>query len=281
MNNFGFQRERKGGGTIANNAAIEFNNQIVNYNSNIEYNASTFSLKATGDYYVFWTVTIKTGLGVKGPTISLITDDDTVYDSTNSMKTGQISGSAVIRVNGAKTFQLINKTGQSIVLADNVDVSATISIVQLSEETAGIDLKLINSPGVDLAGGATVPFDTEFAKFNNMITNAAGVISITNAGKYIIDWSVAIDGSLDAVSSKFVLVHPTSETENTILGTSEISIVHRTSIYGSAILNVTTASQDVPYNIELINGCTDAANNLVEITLADISTQASIRIVQI
>lgn len=281
MNNFGFQRERKGGGTIANNAAIEFNNQIVNYNSNIQYNASTFSLKAAGDYYVFWTVTIKTGLGVKGPAISLVTDDDTVYDSTNSMKTGQISGSAVIKVNGTKTFQLVNKTGQSIVLADNVDVNAVISIVQLKGETAGIDLKLINSPASSLTGGAVVPFDTEFAKFNNMITNEAGVISLTNAAKYIIDWSVAIDGSLDAVSLKFLLVHPTSETENTILGTSEISIVHQNSIYGSAILNVTTASQDIPYNIQLINGCTDADNNLVEVTLSDISTQASIRIVQI
>ena len=282
MSNFGCQRKRTTGGTIANNEAINFNVEIANYDSTITYTDPSFILSSNADYFVSWFVTIKTGLGIKGLDVQLVadTEPETVYSSSNSMKTGQISGTAVIRATSGLKLQLVNKTGQSIVLADNVDVTANISIIQINTDTAGIELYLTDSQGGDLLGGNIVPFNTTFSKYNDLITNKDGTINILVPGRYIIDWSVAIDGSLDAASIKFNLINTLDDVEN-ILGISESPLVLHSSIYGTAIINVPNASIDKPYSLQLVNKTANAEGTLTQLTLAQIGIQATMRIVQV
>ncbi|SFU81107.1 hypothetical protein SAMN04487886_11811 [Clostridium sp. DSM 8431] len=282
MPNAGFQRERRAPGTIATDQAIAFNSQVVNYDTNVKYNASTFFLDGNADYYVSWFVTIKTALGTRGPSVSLITNDDPsiIYTSNNSMKTGQISGSAVIRSDGTTTFQLVNTTGQSIVLADNVDVTANISIIQINGTLkSGIVLQATNSAGATLDGGAIIPFDTVFSQINGDITNADGTISLNNDSRYFVHWTVSLDGSLDATSIKFNLVSVT-ETESTVVGTSESPVVLQGSFYGSTIVYAPDATT-TPFNLRLVNASEDATSTNSSITLANIGIQASITIVEI
>lgn len=282
MSNFGYQRKRTTGGTIANNEAINFNVEIANYDSTITYTDPSFILSSNADYFVSWFVTIKTGLGIKGLDVQLVadTEPETVYSSSNSMKTGQISGTAVIRATSGLKLQLVNKTGQSIVLADNVDVTANISIIQINTDTAGIELYLTDSQGGDLLGGNIVPFNTTFSKYNDLITNKDGTINILVPGRYIVDWSVAIDGSLDAASIKFNLINTLDDVEN-ILGISESPLVLHSSIYGTAIINVPNASIDKPYSLQLVNKTANAEGTLTQLTLAQIGIQATMRIVQV
>lgn len=288
--NFGFQRQRAGGGTIPNDTAIAFNRPLVNYNTNISYNDSTFTISLPGDYYVSWNVALKTGLGISGPTISLVTNTTPVqtFSSTNSMKTGQISGSAVLRVTTAPTtFQLVNTTGNNIVLADNVEISANISIIAINPATAGANYYLTNSSGGNLAGDATVPFNETITEFNNLVINDAGAIRIANAGKYIVEWSVSLDGSNDADYIKFNLVN-VSGTTTTILGSNESPVVLPGTVYGNALINIPNATTTEPYEIQLRNASfatvtTPTTEEPVptDLTLASQSIQATIRIVQI
>lgn len=283
MSDAGFQRQRTAGGTITNNGAIAFNSQIVNYDSTVSYNASVFTLASSSDYYVSWFITTKTGLGIKGIDVSLVTNDtpEIVYPSTNTMKTGLLSGSAIIRSNGSTTFQLVNRTGQSIVLADNVDVTANVSIIRINGPLkSGIVLNSTNSAGVNINGGDVIPFDTIFTQINNTITNSDGTISITSASRYMIDWYVSLDGSLDATAVKFNLVHVATP-DSTIIGTSESPVVLQGGFYGNALINVETASTEVPYIIRLVNASVDSTSTLATVTLSNIGIQASIRITEI
>lgn len=286
--NFEFQEQRAGGGTIPNNTAIAFNRTIVNYDTNISYNDSTFTISAPGDYYISWNVALKTGLGVLGPTISLVanTTPTETFPSTNSMKTGQISGSAALRVTTAPTtFQLVNTTGSSIVLANNVEISANISIIAVNPETAGANYYLTDKSGGNLSGNAPVPFNETVTEFNNLLTNTDGTISISNAGKYIVEWSVSLAGSGDADYLKFNLVHVSGE-DVTILGSNESPVVLPGTVYGNALINIPNAA--APYEIELRNASfatvvTSETTQQVpsDLTLASQSIQAAIRIVQI
>lgn len=286
--NFGYQRQRAGGGTIPNNTAIAFNRALVNYDTNISYNDSTFTISLPGDYYVSWNVALKTGLGVSGPTISLVTSTNEEFPSTNSMKTGQISGSAVLRITTVPTtFQLVNTTGNNIVLADNVEISANISIIAINPSTAGANYYLTNSSGANLAGDAVVPFNETITEFNNLIVNDAGTIRLSNAGKYIVEWSVSLDGSNDADYIKFNLVNAVGTT-TTILGSNESPVVLPGTVYGNALINIPNATTTEPYEIQLRNASfatvtTPTTEEPVptDLTLASQSIQATIRIVQI
>lgn len=288
--NFGFQEQRAGGGTIPNNTAIAFNRTIVNYDSTISYNDSTFTISSPGDYYVSWNVALKTGLGINGPTISLVTNTTPVqtFSSTNSMKTGQISGSAVLRVTTAPTtFQLVNTTVNSIVLADNVEISANISIIAINGATAGANYYLTDKSGGNLSGDAVVPFNKIVTEFNDLISNDAGSIKISNSGKYIVEWSVSLDGSSNADSLKFNLVN-VSESATTVIGSSESPVVLPGTVYGNALINITNATRNEPYEIQLKNAstATTITSESVEtipadLTLASQTIQATIRIVQI
>ena len=288
--NFGFQEQRAGGGTIPNNTAIAFNRTIVNYDTNISYNDSTFTISSPGDYYVAWNVALKTGLGVNGPTISLVTNTTPVqtFPSTNNMKTGQISGSAVLKVTTAPTtFQLVNTTGNSIVLADNVEISANISIIAINPQTAGANYYLTDRSGGNLAGDATVPFNETITEFNDLVTNTTGTITISNAGRYIVEWSVSLYGSSDSDYIKFNVVL-VSETETTILGSNESPVVHPGTVYGNALINITDTTRTTPYELELRNASfatvvTPETTQEVpsDLTFASQSIQATIRIVQI
>lgn len=283
MPNSGLQRQRIAPGVINNNEAIAFNSQVVNYSTNIKYDASTFFLDGATDYYISWFVTIETGLGTKGPSISLITNDDPsiIYSSNNSMKTGQISGSAIIRSDGNTTFQLVNTTGQSIVLANNVDVTANVSIIEINGTLkSGIVLQATSSAGDTLDGGAIIPFDTVFSEVEGSITNADGTISLNNDSRYLVNWTVSLDGSLDLTSVKFNLVNMT-ETDTVVLGTSESPVVLQGSFYGSTIIYAPNASINTPFNLRLVNASEDSNGTAAPITLADIGIQASITIAEL
>ena len=93
--------------------------------------------------------------------------EDQTYPSTNSTKTGVVTGSAILKANAGTTFQLVNQTGNSIVLATNVEVTANITIVCIRPDSNGLELQLLSKPGGSIAGGDIIPFDTVVEDYND------------------------------------------------------------------------------------------------------------------
>ena len=281
MSNLGYQAQLIGSNTFANGDPLPFTHVIINDDPNISYNARTFTFAGAGDYYISWFFTLKTGLGTSGPTISLVANgsEDQTYPSTNSTKTGVVTGSAILKANAGTTFQLVNQTGNSIVLATNVEVTANITIVCIRPDSNGLELQLLSKPGGSIAGGDIIPFDTVVEAYNDKITNDAGVISFITPGKYLVDWSVSLDGSSDATSISFQLKNPEKATE--VLPKSESPVVIPNTFSGTALIQIFDATETTPFKLQLNNSSKNLANADSELTLSDIGIQATIRIVEL
>ena len=256
--------------TIVNNGTILFDTPLVSADPFISYNTvtGTFTFSRSGNYLVDWFVALKSGLGNLGPTISLVeTAPNKAYPATNYMKSGQLNGSALITVAAGTTISLQNQTGDSIVLADNVNIVANISITRVIQELQGVELELTNAPGGSLANNATVAFNTvAFATTNPVISNAAGIITLSVPGVYLFDWNVALNGSgLSPDGIKFQLQNATT---NIALGRSSNVVVTPESITGNAILEL----NDRALQVKLVN---TSGNSL---TFANISLQATMRV---
>jgi hypothetical protein len=274
MSNFGFQYQMQkpipANLTIPNTAPILFDLPLVTSDPFISYNPVTgiFTFSGSGQYLVEWFVSLKSGLGNFGPTITLVeTAPNKLYPSTNYMKSGQLNGSALVSVSNGSTITLQNQTGNSLVLADNVAIVANIVITRISQDLQGIGLELTNLSGGSLTDNSLIAFNsTPYSTLSTVISNAAGVITLSVAGVYLFDWHVAINGSdtfPDGV--KFQLQDANT---NAVLGQSSNVVVTPEGISGTAILETTTAN--VPVKLVNVSGGS--------ITYADLSLQATLRI---
>ncbi|MDD6796299.1 MAG: collagen-like protein, partial [Clostridiaceae bacterium] len=123
------------------------------------------------------------------------------------------------------------------------------------------------------------PFDTVVEAYNDKITNDAGVISFITPGKYLVDWSVSLDGSSDATSISFQLKNPEKTTE--VLPKSESPVVIPNTFSGTALIQIFDATETTPFKLQLNNSSKNLANADSELTLSDIGIQATIRIVEL
>ena len=115
------------------NAAVLFNEILVNSDTNVTYNAAdgTITFINAGQYYVSWFVTVKTALGVFGPSFSIVTNEtpSSNYTAGSGIKNGEIFGSAVLTVTAGFSISLRNQLATEVSLSDVVPVNAGISIL--------------------------------------------------------------------------------------------------------------------------------------------------------
>ncbi|MGL5381681.1 hypothetical protein [Clostridium sp.] len=100
---------------------VIFNNEIISYASSISYNKlnGLFTISKPGRYFINWWIATQTVLGHSAVGLAIIgkhvnDSDFIVIRSTTAIKTGQISGTAILDVQEGKfpyEFSLINITG--------------------------------------------------------------------------------------------------------------------------------------------------------------------------
>lgn len=244
---YGVQYQNTTGGRIAGitgtsdvGGIISFNNPILT-NTNITYDSGLFSINATGNFYIAWTVTLSTGLGTLGPSVSLQVKHNPgqqgeltkLYPCNSSMKTGQFSGSAIIQSDTAlTTVGLYNTSLAEFTLAPSI-VSANITILPYVSSTSSSTYGIIGTVlTLDNEATSITTIDYETAVLFNKpaslddiyfaYNTSTGTLSLKRAGNYLFDWSINVEGSTDASSIKFAIVKgalvsdPLAISENTL-----------------------------------------------------------------
>ena len=137
MADIGLQLQNTIADYIAVGGAVLFNETLVNDDPNVVYNPAdgTISFVQEGEYYVSWFVVTKTGLGTSGPSFSIVTNEatPTYYTAGSGIKTGEISGFALLNVSAGFSFTLRNVTNGGVRLNDNVEVMAGIAVVNIGK----------------------------------------------------------------------------------------------------------------------------------------------------
>ena len=137
MADIGLQLQNTIADYIAVGGAVLFNGTLVNDDPNVIYNPAdgTISFLQEGEYYVSWFVVTKTGLGTSGPSFSIVTNEatPTYYTAGSGIKTGEISGFALLNVSAGFSFTLRNVTNGGIRFNDAVEVMAGIAVVNIGK----------------------------------------------------------------------------------------------------------------------------------------------------
>ena len=137
MADIGLQLQNTIADYIAEGGAVLFNETLVNDDPNVVYNPAdgAISFVQEGEYYVSWFVVTKTGLGTSGPSFSIVTNEatPTYYTAGSGIKTGEISGFALLNVSAGFSFTLRNVTNGGVRLNDNVEVMAGIAVVNIGK----------------------------------------------------------------------------------------------------------------------------------------------------
>ena len=137
MADIGLQLQNTIADYIAVGGAVLFNETLVNDDPNVVYNPAdgTISFVQEGEYYVSWFVVTKTGLGTSGPSFSIVTNEatPTYYTAGSGIKTGEISGFALLNVSAGFSFTLRNVTNGGVRLNDNVEIMAGIAVVNIGK----------------------------------------------------------------------------------------------------------------------------------------------------
>ena len=306
MPDIGLQLQNTAADNIASGGVVLFNETLVNSDPNVTYNPidGSISFAQEGQYYISWFLTTKTGLGTSGPSFSIVTNETTpsYFSAGSGIKTGEITGFALLDVTAGLSITLQNVTNGAVSLNDRVDVTAGIAVVNMvgalgptgpqgdtgptgpqgdtgptgptgstgqSGIVGGLQLELQNASGSNIADNDILPFDTVFESSTSDITNAAGSITITAEGLYLVDWWINLDGSGDL---DFVVINLIDTATSTVVGQGYAPPSIPGQFYGNAIVPVTAAQ--LPYTIQLINA------SGTTLTLSDITVQGSIRIVE-
>ena len=124
---------------VSANAAVLFNEILVNSDTNVTYNPADgmITFINAGQYYVSWFVTVKTALGVFGPSFSVVTNEtpSSSYTAGSGIKNGEIFGSAVLTVTAGFSISLRNELATEVTLSDVVPVNA--GFILLNSGSAG------------------------------------------------------------------------------------------------------------------------------------------------
>lgn len=278
-------------------------------------NANTqFNLFEEGDYYITWWCTVKTGLSLYGASFELNYATTTgavpavtpkVVQSNNSMKTGQLSGDALVRVPAftdgttpSMVVYLTNSSGAPITFATNTTASgantpviAGITIIKVpTPDMAGAIFEAI-SPQTSLAEDASIIFDqvdvydtdtTVPPTFAWDGTNAA--ITINRPGRYLVDWSASFEGSADINYIELSLEGDNNANPTTVVGVSQTPINIQESAHGFSYIDVPLATNPSNlYYLQLVNTSTpNIIGGIADLTYAAFQPiKASMRIVSL
>lgn len=135
MSNIGLQLQNTSADNVDSGNNIFFNETLVDADPNISYNSvdGSITFAQEGQYYISWFVVTKTGLGTSGPNIAIVTNEitPTYYTAGSGIKTGEISGFALLNVTPGFSVTLQNTTNGNISLNSSVDVKAGIAVVNI------------------------------------------------------------------------------------------------------------------------------------------------------
>lgn len=267
---------------------IDFDDEIIDGGTDITQVGGLFTIKTAGNYYISWFLTLKTGLGTSGPSVSLKVTPSTgtpvYYPSATSIKTAQFSGSAILRVptNTTATIALYNTGTDEFTFATNVDVKANMTILPYVTNTSsssygivGTVLTLDDPASVTLEYEAPVLFNKPTGMDNNDFAYdpATGIITLKRVNTYTFDWCINLSGSTDAASIKFAIVPTTSI--STQLATFESTILMQSSYTGFALIK----TENVNTTIKLINLSATSAAVGATLMYSLTSIKAMLRIV--
>jgi hypothetical protein len=131
----GLQLQNTTADNILSDGSFFFNETLVNTDPNVIYDAAdgSISFMQDGEYYVSWFVVTQTGLGMSGPNIAIVTNESTPvhFSAGSGIKTGEISGFALLNVSPGFSVTLKNLTNGNISLNKSVDVKAGLAVVNI------------------------------------------------------------------------------------------------------------------------------------------------------
>lgn len=120
MFNIGLQLQNTTADNIISGGTVLFSETLVNADPNITYSTldGTITFAQEGEYYVSWFVVTKTGLGTSGPSFSIVTNETTpaYFTAGSGIKTGEISGFALLNVTAGFAITLRNITNGDVLL---------------------------------------------------------------------------------------------------------------------------------------------------------------------
>ena len=161
MAGFGFQLQNTTPLIVSANAAVLFNEILVNSDTNVTYNPADgmITFINAGQYYVSWFVTVKTALGVFGPSFSVVTNEtpSSSYTAGSGIKNGEIFGSAVLTVTAGFSISLRNELATEVSLSDVVPVNAGISVLNAGSAGPTGPTGATGATGPQGATGSTGP----------------------------------------------------------------------------------------------------------------------------
>ena len=146
---------------VSANAAVLFNEILVDSDTNVTYNPADgmITFINAGQYYVSWFVTVKTALGVFGPSFSVVTNEtpSSSYTAGSGIKNGEIFGSAVLTVTAGFSISLRNELATEVTLSDVVPVNAGISVLNAGSAGPTGPTGATGATGPQGATGSTGP----------------------------------------------------------------------------------------------------------------------------
>lgn len=215
MSNIALQIKRTLEGTLVSSEKAIFDSVDL-ISGDISYSLVNGDMvfSKNGRYFVHWWVVTQSSNSTNGVNFALTsTAGDYIYGAS-SVKKGEVSGIGIIDVvDSPVTLALINASDGNVSLSSEVPVKASLIIVE-DKGTPGpmgkrgpagatcqmrsIEEQLVGAGGVAVTDGAPLLFDSLVVNQTKNISydEVTGEFIISNNGNYLINWWVAIDGSV-------------------------------------------------------------------------------------
>lgn len=276
--------------------SVKFNsgNIAVPADSNISYNATTgiFTFTSSGNYFVSWFVNTQT---CTNPTCAFAISYNTnlppiinaTYPSESIFKTGQMIGSALLSIGtGGGTMKLINTGGTTTYAIGNQVVTAGISIVNNLDSIpsgtmygAEVYLRGTIPANLSIPFNSRIPFD--FPLTNQVdgpitmdTTVTKGLVTVTRAGMYLVDWLVSLGASTTAKEVDIQLINNSGQT----IGYSYSPSSGGNTFSGLGLVKVTPAQIALGYSFSLINKSLRTNGEPVTIQLSALTLCSAFRV---
>lgn len=204
MANLGMQRQRTLAGSVAVNGAVLFDQSIMNLDDNVLYDPFTgdFRFVDSGNYYVSWFVATQSVLGTKGASFEIITNEatPTIFTGSSAVKSGQVSGFAIIQASPDLIITLINNGSGTATYASSGVVTAGISIFNANATVGSIyagangvnSIVALNTSNDNILNNGAVSF-TSSSIIGGDIKNSTGSSNIELAGGHLYQASFYVD----------------------------------------------------------------------------------------
>lgn len=269
----------------------------------IKHENGDFTITQAGNFFISWFITLKTGLGDTGAEFSLIAEtytgtggtllETTYFPCSNSMKTGQLAGSALIQINESEKciLRLCNMSDYEATLSTNTSVKANVSIHQFLVGSYSSSYGLVSMTLKLTAAGQSsteltyqepilfnLPDIPSYATSIYGYNQGTGVFTMKKGGNFLLNWSVSLDGSQDADAISFTLQSVTGGV-TTDIDTFDNTLLMQNTYSGFTSFQATAGQTFKFVNTSKKTDPVTAAVTGASLTYSKIPTRAVLRIV--